>query len=444
MTAATRVPPLEGEPPIRPARPSARLRSLGAIVVVIALASWFAFEGVTLVRDFIGDVDRYYENDGIVLWGSDFPAFYGGAKLFLNDPGNAYEPNAQVAAILKAHDNPAEPGEGWVWLRYYNPPFYSLLLAPLTALDVRTAFVVTLGLNAAATVALAWVLGSILGWRQPYAALVILASVASLPTYYAFWHGQPTIVLAAVFGAAFLALERGPRRPPGVLLALLAAKPHWLVFSTPYMLWRRRDVVPSFVATGLVLAAPFVILGPDGVFDYVSLLFRRGEVDVSSQDFAAAVMSWHGFLSALTGHPIPWLAIVLSAVTLVPYVLIWRSGQPGLMPAAIVITTVLVIPHSHPQDWMMLAPAAAFILRESVRSRRPLLMTAVPAAWLLAIYTGLNDWAGLRDSERVIYWATPLAFGLLWTLVFWRRIESLRLPFIDTAAALPATVLTEP
>jgi hypothetical protein len=85
-----------------------------------------------------------------------------------------------------------------------------------------------------------------------------------------------------------------------------------------------------------------------------------------------------------------------------------------LLPLAGAITFVLVVPHSHPQDWIMLAPGMAFLLRSQVRP----LELAVTAALFAGLSAGLDHWSNLPDRRYVIYWPTLVGFVLLtWLLI---------------------------
>jgi hypothetical protein len=158
------------------------------------------------------------------------------------------------------------------------------------------------------------------------------------------------------------------------------------------------------------MLTPFLAIGWDATLGYVDLVRGRGHGDVHDDGFAEALLSWSGFLRAATGsaQPDAWLA--LSLVTAAAFALVWRKGQPDLLPSAAVLATLLIGPHSHPQDWLMLAPAGCFLLRNQSGYR---LWTTT--ALLLSLLLGLRSWLGLADTDRAIYWPTASgAACLLW------------------------------
>jgi hypothetical protein len=70
---------------------------------------------------------------------------------------------------------------------------------------------------------------------------------------------------------------------------------------------------------------------------------------------------------------------------------------------------LLVVPHSHPQDWVMLAPAAAIMLRSQTSTAG----IAVTTLLLIGASLGMDHWSQLRDRAYVIYWPTLAGFSLL-------------------------------
>ena len=114
-----------------------------------------------------------------------------------------------------------------------------------------------------------------------------------------------------------------------------------------------------------VLLLPFFIVGPSGLIDYIKLLLSRGEGDFADATFSEAVLSWPGFFRGLGGEPTPSATILMSAVTLLLFLGVRRRGNRDLRLSASVLTGLLVVPHSHPQDWITLAVVAALLIRDA-------------------------------------------------------------------------------
>jgi hypothetical protein len=98
----------------------------------------------------------------------------------------------------------------------------------------------------------------------------------------------------------------------------------------------------------------------------------------------------------------------------------------------------MVMPHSHPQDWIMLAPAVAILMR----SQTSLASSVVAAALLVGMHAGMDDWSRRGEALKVVYWPTLVAFALLvWTFLLaegQRRSEPESDPARDREQALRA------
>ena len=400
---------------------SVRPRGLGVTNALkagaaLALASLLLWQGWQTIHLYRGLVPMYQNREPPLLADSDWPAFYAGARLFVSaERERSYNQEAQAREVLRVKGfAPDDLDQDSPWYRYYNPPAYSVFLAPLTLLDLRTAYLVTVAVNVAGLLALLYLIGVILNWRQPLTVFAAGAITVSTPLHYAFWHSQPTILLALAIGWAFVLAERGRTLLAGLLLGLTFIKPQWLTLSSVSLIrtYPRAVLATLFSAAGMVL--PFAVIGARGVLDYVHLVFGRGKGDIGDNGFTEALLSWSGFVRAYSGDAMPHAWLALSFVTFALFAFVWLSGNRDHLPLAAMITTLLVVPHSHPQDWLLLVPAACFLLRAQ-SGLRLILSGAILAGLLLA----LNDWSGLDGRETAIYWPTLAGFTtLLWLALF--------------------------
>ncbi|MPZ48483.1 MAG: DUF2029 domain-containing protein [Dehalococcoidia bacterium] len=389
----------------------------------LALAIFFLSEGIGLTQKTSDEIEYDYEYAEFpALPESDFAMFYAGAALVTSaERANVYDKRTIVLNIYEERgwDRSLIPadfdpdGPDYVWQRYYNPPFFLLALSPLTSLDLHTAFLVSIGANVILLILLAVLLGAVLRWRQPQTLLLAVAIFGFSPIYFALHHGQPTILLACLMAGGYLALRNGRHLIAAGLLATTGLKPHWLFPAAAVMVKDKRLLALFVAACFLLLALPFALVGPGAVFDYVALVTSRGESDLTDSSYSGALLRWTGFFRALAGEPRPELWLIASIGTVALFALVWwRSGQ-GMTMAAGVVTTLLVVPHSHPQDWVLLLPAAAILL--SLDWGR--IGLAGVSIGLLAIFVGANQWpeaqrAMDRDGSAV-YWVTLAAAGLL-------------------------------
>lgn len=414
------------------------VRAFGARRLILSLGAvlaglFFLYHGGLLTNRYYKIISTAYEAKGAPKLpdAGDVTVFYTAARLVISDQRQGlYDPEVLVPEVRitqgwAPHDVFA--GDG-TWSRYYNPPFFALLLTPLTLVGVRTAYLIVIGINVAALLAMGFVIGRILRWRQPATALVWLGLFSFEPLYFAFRHAQPSIVLAILLGASFLQFEQRRIGTAAVLVALMGVKPQWLALPTAVFAARDyRILLPLAAALMAIILAPFAIVGPDAFADYVKLLLGRGSGDLTDPAFSSATLSWSGFFRAVTGSPQPVLWGLLAAVTLGAFALVCLGREPRLVMAAAIFTTVLVIPHSHPQDWVVLATAAALVFS------RPMTTWVLlgTAAIFLAIHTAGNDWVaeiGRVQTGRAVYWITPASTAL----VLWLGL----VPFIEGRAGV--------
>jgi hypothetical protein len=352
---------------------------------------------------------------------TDFEMFYAGAILARsNNRDLLYDKPTIVRQILIARgyrfaeipDPIDTQSPDHIWLRYYNPPAYLFAWAPVTFLDVRDAYVFAVGLNVVLLGALAVLLGFVVRWRMPHTLLLLLGLFAFAPVYFTIHHGQPTILIAGLMAAGYLALRNGRDLWAGLLLALTGVKPHWLLPALSLM--RRRGlIVPFFGGCFAFLALPFVLLGPGAVIDYIRLILDRGDGDLTNSTYGEALLSWSGFWRALTGEPQPVLWLIASIATLAVYARIWLRAGAAVSLAAAVPVFLLIIPHSHPQDWTLMATSAAVLL--SLRWS-PLALAGI-GVLLLGLLIGANEWINatraVEDGATRVYWVSLAAAGLL-------------------------------
>jgi hypothetical protein len=357
---------------------------------------------------------------------TDFEMFYAGSTLARSSNRDMlYDKPAIVRQILIAQgfrlDEIPEPldtqSEDHIWLRYYNPPAYLFAWTPVTFLDVRDAYLVAVGLNVVLLGGLAVLLGFVVRWRMPHTLLLLLGLFAFSPVYFTLHHGQPTILIAGLMAAGYLALRNGRTLWSGLLLALTGIKPHWLLPSVS-LLRERGWLAPFLGGCVAFLALPFVILGPGAVIDYVRLVLDRGDGDLTNATYGEALLSWSGFWRALTGEPQPLLWLLASIATLGVYARIWVKAGAAVSLAAAIPVFLLIIPHSHPQDWTLMATAAALLL--SLRWS-PLALAGI-GALLLGVLIGANQWIhetrAVEDGATRVYWVSLAAAGLvLWLAV---------------------------
>jgi hypothetical protein len=349
---------------------------------------------------------------------SDMHMFYAGVNVLLSgNRAQLYDVDTQVREVTKIREgdvpsNVSSEDPPYVWYRYYNPPIFFLGLAPLSLVSPHDAYLIGVGANLVLLGVLAIAIGFVLRWRQPHVILIWLALPAFAPTYVTLQHGQPTFLIAALLCATCLALRDGRGLLAGVLLAFVGLKPNWLVIGLS-LASNRRVLLAFLGSSAILLAAPYVVLGPGTIVDYLGLVLSRGAEDTHNPELGTAVVSWAGFFQALTGEAQPWLWLLASIVTLAAFGIVWRFLNEMVRLAAAIPAALLIVPHSHAQDLMLLTAAAAILL--SLRWST-LALTGINLT-LLGAFLGGNTWNEGRLSalagHPAIYWVSLACFGIV-------------------------------
>lgn len=363
---------------------------------------------------------------------SDFQMLLGGAKnVVANHREHTYEERYIIEGAFRVYGRdlttvPEIPANAlfWQWEdgsrpeplpRYYNPPFFLFLLSPLTFMDVPDAYLVGVGANVVGAVFLAAAAWWTVRWSFINSVLLAAALLSFQPFYASVHHVQPTIFIALCLLLSFKAALAGRTTLAAILIALAAAKPQWAAVGGLSLLRSKPRAFAALAASGTVLVLlPFLTLGPDALIDYVALITGRGGDDLEHVQYASLLLSWPGFLLALTGSVQPLMAGVLSMVTLVILLLIFRVGDTHLVWAATIFAALIAIPHSHSQEWVMVVPAAVFLLTRP--ETRPVI-NGVTLALLGTIHLGVFSWVyahrAVEAGGQALYFVTPAAFLMI-------------------------------
>lgn len=307
-------------------------------------------------------------------------------------------------------------GDAWKgYLPFRYPPFYAPAFVPTSRLGYLGSF-------------LAWTLvglgclllaGRLLGvaWRD-----WLSWSFCFYPVFAAFSFGQNGLVTLCVLAGAQALWLRGRPTSAGLVLGLLAFKPHLaLGVGLMWVFDARRDwrALAGVAATTAALALAGYLAIPsayEAFFDSA-----RGNVSMHEQGRAglAPLYGSQGFWQLLLSARFDRLALPLEAVTsvagLAVFYLAWRRWRqrPAAAFALAVLATPWLTPYSMAYDWtILLVPAV--LLKGELPSER---------------------WLGLCGVLWVaVLLSFPFVRGQLWLA------ERLALPEVALQAALPALV----
>jgi hypothetical protein len=324
--------------------------------------------------------------------GSDFSASYVAATVWLHG-GNLYDQHLEIAR----HFALIPPGYHVtvIDLPFITPPLTAVLVAPLTLLDLPTAYRLASLLEYGMLVAAVAVAVRHAPWpsRAPAGlrAAALLGGLAGVGGGVLLLQGQWDGVSALSLALAYASWRRGHRARAGAWLigGALLAKPHLAIGLAVWMLaWRDRRIIAGAAAgAAAVVAASLLLAGP------------------------AACLAWVGSLGGSATHsPLPsllgftgllgsWLRdgataqALAAACSMLAVGACWLLGdrvrrRPDLLEpslAGAVALSLVAAPHLLTHDLSLLAPALAWTVAWAaapVRTRERRLAT-VACGWMM-------------------------------------------------------------
>jgi arabinofuranan 3-O-arabinosyltransferase len=360
---------------------SSRLQLYGYALALLYAAALIHFY---LARAWI--VDR----SGAPLYGDFTDAWVAGWHALNAQAAQLYDPNEFVRiqkALLGAGD--------YFYPNWPYPPTFFLILAPLSTLPYRYAF-------------LTWDVATLLGclaaiWlivrRSPAIALVL----ASPFTAWNFLAGQNGFLTASLLGASLFFLGKRPI-VAGAIIGCLTYKPQFGILLPVALVACRqwRAVASAGVAAALLAAISIVFFGADAW-----AAFPNGFVEQSKLNLGAGpdgnwgyLQTVYGLIRSLRGSAnTAWL--VQGFTTLATAVIVWIVWQSRvrypLKAATLSAAALLATPYAFAYDMAAIVVPAAFLATDQLRRG---LLRGEKAIWIilfgapLAVLVTLGDNAG--------------------------------------------------
>ncbi len=309
--------------------------------------------------------------------GYDFITFYAASKVALQ----GHASSAYNIALLYQAEKLIVPASNMVFVWYYPPPFY-LLILPLARMPYLVAYAVFI---------LATLTGYVLAFRRVTTnrhAMWCLAAFSGV--FLNLFHGQNAFLTAALAAAVLLCLKHRPITA-GVLLGLFAIKPHLAVLFPVALIaigaWRTLMAAAltatAFTAISTAILGTATLRACIGSLRYAKLFLEDGFLPWGKMPTVFA------FLRML-GTPVAWAYTAHAAVAAVAGGAVWyvwrRSTDWQLRSANLMTATFLVSPYLFDYDLAWLA---------------------FPIAWLALV--GLRDgWLPGEREVLVLAWLLPL------------------------------------
>lgn len=345
--------------------------------------------------------------------GVDFRAYYGAATLVLRG-GNPYD-YAQLSPVLEELTGSAGNSP------FFYPPWFALLVTPLTLLPFQAARAAWLGLNAGLYyVALAFLREAldwqVTGWRR------WLAYASAVPMFAAYCLRSEQVGILLLFGLALTlrGLKRGQDGWAGLGLAIATIKPQvtlpTIAILCLLLLARRRRVLLWAVVWSVVLLGIATVAIPSWwAFDRSGFgLGISYELDGAEQVVARRVHStvydFGAFVLGLGTAGRAFLAAGAGLLGLGLVVAAWLRGESAaLLAAAGTILTLLITPYALQYDYVLLTGALLWCYKQMPALNR--WMRCAAAALLLAAFSVLIWQAGSYEGYWQLLGVTG-AFGV--------------------------------
>jgi hypothetical protein len=276
-------------------------------------------------------------------------------------------------------------------------PFFFSLMSPFALLPLAPSFIVWTLTNW--LVASAGLL-SLLKRNDRYLTVAkisfLIACAATLPSIMNDFFGSVTPLILGTLCFYWLNYLKGKDLAAGIFLALSSLKPHYTVFAAlPCLAQKRWKVVLAAFITELLLFGLGVIsVGWDNVIGYPKLLLQADSSSAYLGVFPETMICLRGPLSAFFPQNITMkICLVLMLIAMALLTVLWyrtkatNKNQSNWAMALTSVIMLIVSPHTHIYDQIMLALPAALTLYAISKSDNTWTTNKIGYLWRLLLIT---------------------------------------------------------
>ena len=330
----------------------ARLKTYGFIALAVYLVAALAL--ILTSTDAIDFQGKPLGYDFITFWGASLLALDGTAPL-------AFDVHANHAAQLKA-----VAGTKAMFLWHY-PPTFMLLALPLALMPYFVSYAtwMVIGLTAYGTTL----------WRVAPHRLTLFFGCASTGTFLAVFHGQNSLLTTALLGGALILLIEKRQIAAGILIGLLAFKPHLGVLIPLALI-----VTSQWRAFGAAALTTFAYVGlSTALFGTAYWTAFIDNLPLLQQVLEEGVIPWikmptpFAAMMLLNSSLDTAYAIQALSATLAAAIVTWSWWKVGICranAALLIAATCLVSPYLFDYDMALLSAAIAFLAWEGLKTGR--------------------------------------------------------------------------
>lgn len=320
----------------------------------------------------------------------DFLSFYGAGYLVRTGQASSlYDP-----AALNWVQRALYPGDFDEAIGYPLPVFVAWGFTPLSTLPFTTSFFVFM---AAMSVLLAAI---VVTFRQYLANvppvprnLFLFCAAFGMPSIASIVFGQVDLIALAGLVLAYLSLREGRPRMAGLALCLVLVKPHMLAGAGLLLLVRREwTALGTLAVAGIpLLVLPALLSAPEALIDNLRIIASYPGADKELAVNAAVMPNWRGFVVSITNSDniAFWLpgVLIIAPVAIAAAVRRFRDGGLDQAFAVAAMLPLLISPHAHTQNLVLLLLPGAILLETYLGEGAPAPRQLRAANLLLLAYT---------------------------------------------------------
>lgn len=294
----------------------------------------------------------------------DFVAYYTAGKILCS--GNIRDLSS-FESQEKAQKQLALPSQK-IFVPFYHAPYQALLFAPIAQFPYPTARLIWALLNLVFLfIILAVLVDSLDSTHQLLDGLIL---IATYPTWINFMQGHDAILSALILVAAFGCLKNQRDRLAGCILALVLYKPQLVLPIAAIALYNRQwRIASTFVIAGFFLVCLSVLmLSWEGSLDLIGSVVSnlvRGNLERASH-----MINTRALLITFLGSSLiaSVMTVIVSVALLCGCALLCKDGFGSAGPlidlkfSLALVTTLLINPHSHPYEFVVLLVALIILL----------------------------------------------------------------------------------
>jgi hypothetical protein len=330
----------------------------------------------------------WYQWQEVVSGSGDFVAYYTAGKIIESENSRALA-DLKLQEELQQRLNFSGQTE---FLPFYHAPYQAILFWPFSFLSYPNAHLAWSALSLILLILVFARLAPFVDKKQTWLYGLIL--LATYPTWLSFVKGQDTMMSALILVCVFGHLKLRHSILTGFTLALGLYKPQLVLpIAGILALGNHRHATASFVVTGLILVAiSLLMITWDGAIGLGLTL--AGRIHRGVLDYSFHMPTIRGLVSTLSspyGNPNAALALgaIVSILLYIGCLKLLKNRFNGthelfgLQFSFALVTTLLINPHSHAYEFVLLAISLIFafdyVMREPPRQRflRPCVLSVL-------------------------------------------------------------------